>query len=279
VRGLASGPGGNYGAVQGDVLAQHSGGQLVLSPLDENSDQPISASLSVSPTNEFRAVLGESFGVFAPPATNSGLTLITRALVAGQERDLPSLHFDYAGAGWKLTARRDRAPLLLGRVQVWNNGTLLADLTNAPNVQLSALPPVHWPTLVRTTDDDISHRFPCPSGVDVLANGVAYAGTELRVTTDTYGEPVQALTGERVEAVRVEVLALPPLEAGPAQYRLEVPELGSNEVTIRWSGIGGVLESTSSLSGPWVPVPGSESSEITLPIERAQAQFFRVRSQ
>ncbi|MBI2947120.1 MAG: hypothetical protein HYY23_05705, partial [Verrucomicrobia bacterium] len=132
---------------------------------------------------------------------------------------------------------------------------------------------------VRNADDDISHRFPVASGVDVLVNGVAYAGSELRVTTDTYGEPVQALTGEQVKAVRAEVLALPPLEAGPPQYGLEVPELGSNEVTIRWSGIGGVLESTSSLSGPWVPVPGSESGEITLPIARAQAQFFRVRTQ
>ena len=177
VRGIASGPGGNYESVQGNVLAQYSGGQLVLSPLDENSDQPISVRSSVTPTNEFRAMLGEPFGVFEPPATNSSLVLVTRGLVAGQERDLPSLHFDYTGSGWKLTARRDGAALLLGRVQVWNNGVLLADLTNAPSVQLSSLPPVHWPTLVRTTDDDISYRFPYPSGLDVLAIGVAYSGT------------------------------------------------------------------------------------------------------
>lgn len=279
IRGLASGPARGFDAIQGNVLAQSSGDTIVLSPQDEDSNDPFGVSLSVAPAQEFRAVLGASFDVFAPTSPGSSLSLFARGLVAGQDRELPGLRFDYASPGWTLAATRDGMPLPLRRVQVWNRGAIVADLMSPTSVQWASLPQLHWPSLIGTTDDDIVHRFPSSTAVDVVVDGTTYSGTEVRITTGTFGEPVQALTGLRVETVRAELLAMSPLEVGPVSYRLEVPESVDDEVTVRWSGVGGVLESASSLDGAWSPVAGSEGGEVTLPVETAAARFFRVRGQ
>jgi alpha-tubulin suppressor-like RCC1 family protein len=279
IRGLASGSARGFDAIQGNVLAQSSGDMIVLSPQDEDSNDPFGVSLSVAPAHEFRAVLGASFDVFAPTSPGSSLALFTRGLVGGQDRELPGLRFDYTKPGWTLAATRDGTPLPLRRAQVWNRGAIVADLMSPTSVQWASLPQLHWPSLVGTTDAEIVHRFPSSTAVDVVVDGMTYSGTEVRITTGTFGEPVEALTGLRVEAVRAELLAMSPLDVGAVSYRLEVPESGDDEVTVRWSGVGGVLESASSLDGAWSAVAGSEGGEVTLPVETATARFFRVRGQ
>ena len=279
IRGLASGSARGFDAIQGNVLAQSSGDMIVLSPQDEDSNDPFGVSLSVAPAHEFRAVLGASFDVFAPTSPGSSLALFTRGLVGGQDRELPGLRFDYTKPGWTLAATRDGTPLPLRRAQVWNRGAIVADLMSPMSVQWASLPQLHWPSLVGTTDAEIVHRFPSSTAVDVVVDGMTYSGTEVRITTGTFGEPVEALTGLRVEAVRAELLAMSPLDVGAVSYRLEVPESGDDEVTVRWSGVGGVLESASSLDGAWSAVAGSEGGEVTLPVETATARFFRVRGQ
>ena len=279
IRGLASGSARGFDAIQGNVLAQSSGDMIVLSPQDEDSNDPFGVSLSVAPAHEFRAVLGASFDVFAPTSPGSSLALFTRGLVGGQDRELPGLRFDYTKPGWTLAATRDGTPLPLRRAQVWNRGAIVADLMSPISVQWASLPQLHWPSLVGTTDAEIVHRFPSSTAVDVVVDGMTYSGTEVRITTGTFGEPVEALTGLRVEAVRAELLAMSPLDVGAVSYRLEVPESGDDEVTVRWSGVGGVLESASSLDGAWSAVAGSEGGEVTLPVETATARFFRVRGQ
>ncbi len=267
---------GRFQTATGDVLATSDGSQLVLSPLDENSVEPVSATLTTAPTNEFRAPLGSPFGVIAPVSSNASLTLITRGIVGGIERDLPALRFANNGAGWSLTALRNGAPLPLNRVQVWNSGVMIANVVAPSSVQMASLPIAGWPSITWFVDDDICHRLPLGSPIAVQVNGVSYQATELRVLIDSYGQPVQALTGMRVEVVQADLLALPGLESGAEKYHLETPVIDPDGITIHWNGMGSVLQSAPSLNGPWTTVAGTQHGEVTLPRDNAPARFFRV---
>ena len=164
-------------------------------------------------------------------------------------------------------------------MQVWNNGALIAILPDVISVKCAALPPTHRPTVTWLVDADIYHRRSYSEPVNFTVDVTTYSGTKLRVQTATCGPPLTALTGERIEAVHAEALAVSALDPGPPQYLLEVPEIGPAGIPIRSGGPAGVLESSPSLIGPWTPVPDSKSGEITLPVGGSPAQFFRVRSQ
>jgi hypothetical protein len=278
VHGIALELDGQYETAGETGLAQVNGSKFVLSPLGADSDQPVVANLSTVPTSEFRALFGTPFGVLSSLASNASLSLITRGVAGGTERDLPALRFDNTGSNWSLSVSREGVPAAMARVQIWNSGTLLADLANPTNVLVTSLPTAHWPGVTWFVDDDVCHRFPYATATTVFVNGNAFEATELRVLTATYGQPVVALTGERIEAVKPDVLALYALAAGPENYELEAPDIGE-DVTIRWKWLGGVLETATNIGGPWTPVPNGVGGEVTLPDDGAVSRFFRVRSE
>jgi hypothetical protein len=107
---------------------------------------------------------------------------------------------------------------------------------------------------------------------------VSHPCSELRLQT-ALSTPVEALTGERVEALHASALALPPLAAGPEQYHLAPPELDGDGLNLRWAGLGGVLEGEPSIGAPWQPVPGAVGGAVTVPVTNAPMMLFRVRAQ
>lgn len=268
---------GTLPAYGGDVLAQAGGGQLVLSPLDANAGTPFWFSVATAPTNELRVFLSEAIPTDGETtSTNASLTLTTRGIVGGVERDLPALRHTFDGSMWTLTAVRDGQPLPLNRVEIWSGGVRVAEATGVSSVGMSSPPVVSWPTTIWFVDDDICYRNTWSSPALVWLNGQRYEATELRVQTDTYGQPVTALTGQQVEATALGALVFSGLETGTPTYLLDVPEAGPDGVTVRWGGIGGVLEQAPTVNGPWSMVPGSNAGEVTLAAEGA-ARFFRVR--
>jgi hypothetical protein len=264
----------NFG---GDVLAQVAGGQLGLSPLDANSGDPFWFNVDTAPTNELRVLLGEAIPTDGEAfSTNASLTLTTRGIAGGVERDLPGLRYTRDGAMWNLSAVRDGLPLPFSRVEIWSGGVRVAEGTDVSGLVVSSPAPVAWPTVIWFVDDDICYRNTWPNPVQVMLDGQLHQATEVRVQTDTYGAPVTALTGQHVEATALGALIFGGLETGPATYVLEVPEAGPTGVNIRWGGIGGVLEGAPTVNGPWTLVPGANPGEVTLPAE-GTARFFRVR--
>lgn len=269
--------GGESPAYGGDALAHADAGQLVLSPFDPQEDSPVWFSVACAPTNELRVLLGEAIPTDGETfATNATLTLTTRGIAGGVERDLPALCHTFDGVLWHLGAIRDGSPLALSRVELWSGGIRVAEASDVTDLRLASPAPVSWPTAIWFVDDDICYRNTWPTPVLASLNGQAHEVTEVRVQTDTYGQPVTAITGQRVESTALGALVFGGSETGPATYLLEVPEAGPDGITIRWGGLGGVLEQAPTVNGPWTLVPGPNPGEVTVPVE-ASDRFFRVR--
>lgn len=268
---------GDAVAYGGNAMASANQDQLVLSPFDPLEGDPVWFSVTCAPTNELRVFMseaipteGETFG------TNATLTLTTRGVAGGVERDLPPLRYRFNGARWRLDALQDDMPVPLRRVELWNGGTLVAEATDVSDLQLASPAPVAWPTVIWFVDADICHRNNWPKPIVAWLNGAPHEVTEVRVQTDTYGLPVTAITGQHVQATALGALVFAGTETGAPTYWLEAPEISPDGVTVRWGGIGGVLERAPTVNGPWTLVPGPNAGEVTLPLEGA-ARFLRVR--
>jgi hypothetical protein len=167
-------------------------------------------------------------------------------------------------------------PVPLRRVELWSGGTLVAEATDVTDLQLASPAPVAWPSTIWFVDDAICYRNTWSKPVLVMLNGQPHEATEVRVQTATHGQPVTAITGQQVLATALGALVFAGAETGLPAYWLDVPEAGPDGVTVRWGGIGGVLEAAPTVLGPWTMVPGPNAGEVTLPVADA-ARFFRVK--
>ena len=123
------------------------------------------------------------------------------------------------------------------------------------------------------------HSWPKPTSLRI--GGQTLLADELRILVEVDNYPVTALTGLRLEAVGAESLTLPIVDVGSNVYVLDVPEVFEDDIFIRWSGFGGVLEESPDLNGPWAPTsePTETQGEVVKPRRMMPAKFFRVREQ
>jgi hypothetical protein len=269
-----------FASASGETVARVVNGQFVLSALDSANPGPLGITARLaSPTNEMRATLDATFGQFSPMSSNASVRFSPWVEpMDGQHDDVAGVRFINDGTNWRVLGSRSNAPLALKRVEVWNNGALVAAVTNPASVTVSELPKAYWPTVTWFVDADLCHRFPYSQAVTVQINGMAHAGNEVRILVAQDDRHLPNISGIRVETEGVETLALSSLEAGPAKYRLDPPTFESGRLTFGWSGLGAVVESAPTVRGPWnieLPVDG----EISVPTTNGPMKFFRVRGQ
>ena len=278
-----------FATVSGDALARVENGQLTLSALDAAGsstmffDVQLDTSVAGGGTNEFRATIQTSFGQFSPVPNNASLRFrpaFEDAIVDpadGQHDDWVAIscHISTNGQDWDISATLSNAPLAFTSVEVLNNGSNVITVANPATVSVSELPGVYWPTTSWFVDADTCHRFPYPAGVTVFINGTPHFGNELRVLTATDTQ-FTGFTGLRVQTTGAEALVLTGFETGPVLYQLESPIIVGSDIVIRANTLGGVIECSPSLTGPWTIVP-TESGEVRVSTTNAPAKFFRVR--
>ena len=272
--------GEEFASATGDVVAYVANGQLAVSALDSADPGPLGITVRLAtPTNELRAVLDATFGQFAPAPSNGSVKFTAWVEpMDGQHDDVFSLSFTGAGADWNVTAAHSNAPVALKRVEVWNNGVLVAAVANPASVSVSERPPVYWPTVTWFVDADICHRFPYSASVTVRVNGIVHSGNELRILWAEDDRNITSLTGVSVETDGAEAIVLSQFETGPVHYQLGSPKFEAGVKFFDWSGIGATVESAVSVLGPWsteLPVEGEIGASTT----NGPMRFFRVRGQ
>jgi len=259
-------------------LSEVSGGQAVLSPLDSESTEPISITASFAPTDEFRAVVPSPFGMFGSEPTNATLRNIVRGIISGEEVDVDQVEFSKVPGGYDVAWSSARihpvrriylvyGPSGVRRFEVPGNSNLVVTVTELP-----------------TMIGKLGGRTPCrrlhwPKPVTLIIAGQTFEANELRILVETDNYPVTALTGLRIEAVGAESLTLPVVDVGPNVHVLDAPELTEDAIFIRWSGFGGLLEESDTVTGPWAPSADQTETpgEVVKPRPTDPAKFFRVR--
>jgi hypothetical protein len=125
------------------------------------------------------------------------------------------------------------------------------------------------------------HRFgiaagPVTAATDATGHENVYEGPyDLPVTALVEGENVLAAELHQAGGSSSDMVFGAELTATvPRGTRLSVTRNEAGQVVISWAPPGGVLESSTSLGGPWLPVANATNPQTLAPA--GQSQFFRV---
>ncbi|MBI1840147.1 MAG: HYR domain-containing protein [Verrucomicrobia bacterium] len=282
---LQLGLGGTWVSSSDAAYAEISGGQFVASPLDASVPW-VNTELTAqfNPADEFNATLPSPFSSDQAPGPGSTLRTVVRGIIGGEEVDVDAATFQSTEEGWSLSWASERVHPVHRIYWVYGRDRGMtrfdADADENLDVIASELPTVYGKLGGKTP----CRRFQWPGHTTLRINGATMEAVELRVLIETDAYPVTGLTGLRVEASGGDALVLARLEPGQPQFRLETPELSEDltQVGIRWSGFGGILEESDSITGPWNVVADQDTGtpgEYVRRLDRQPglAKFFRVR--
>ena len=262
-----------------NALAEVSGGQCVVNPLYAGSE-PVSLNVLFDPVQEFRAVTPSPFGTFSPVPSNAVVRNIVRGLIGGEEVDVDQVQFTRVTDGWDVGWSSARVHPV--RRIYWVYGPSGAARFEAPGNSNLVVTVAELPIMTGKLGGSTPCRrstWPKPTALRIA--GQTIEATELRILVEVENYPVTALTGLRLEATGAESLMVSGFGTGPDEYVLAAPELEDGVLILNWSGFGGVLEESSSVTGPWSPTPGQfkqTPGEVRVPVNPPpSAKFFRVR--
>ncbi len=262
-----------------NALVEISGGQCVVNPLYAGSGL-VSLNANFDPVQEFRAVVPSPFGTFNPVPSNAVVRHIVRGLIGGEEADVDQVEFTRVTDGWDVNWSSTRIQPLRRIYWVYGpSGAHRFEVSGASNlvVTVAELPLV---------TGKLGGVTPCrrqtwPKPTMLRIAGQIIQATELRLLVEVENYPVTGLTGLRLEATNAESLMVSGFGTGPDEFVFGLPEISRNDLLIRWTGFGGVLEEATNITGPWTPTPGQfeqTQGEVRVPVNPAMpTKFFRVR--
>jgi hypothetical protein len=273
---------GLFPQVTGDAVASIGGDQLSITEADNTSTNAVGFSLSLPAVSAATLNIQPWFLNCWFPVANGQLNGAIFGQVSNQVVNVGQVSFTQTGQVWVVTGSFSGLGASRQRFQVFNQGALIADTTGQSNAVVSVAElPNAWALSSAPGAAPLGFTWPEPQTITI--NETAYGGDELRIMAVAPTSSVSAITGVSVEAVGVESVVLSSVVVNPSPaWVLQPPQIGPTQMTLQWTGpAGGVLESASTLFGPWITVPGQGNNSAILgsPLTNGMpVQFFRVRS-
>ena len=215
------------------LAAQDSGGTNVLlvgnfcKSLEDNDcdDDSDDLAMLTGPASGIRVGLQVLFDPSSPVPSNTNFKVSSIVEPAdGQHDDIFSVRFGYNGTSWGLTTASNGVPQPLALIEVWNNGVLVAGVSNPASVSVAGLPGVYWPNITWFVDDVICHRFLWDAPVVVEINGTSYAGKEVLVETKGGDEKTDHLSGVTLEGVNIVTVKVTGVDPAYPPYIYQQPQ-------------------------------------------------------